>query len=411
MIAIKGRKEINLESDNEIYIFQKDFNRQIVQEDEKGEEKIDLTEVFSNLEEWKWGVKNRNYAGVFLNAISFKKPNLTLNVPNVLISISKDNTIFHINAFVFAKDEELAFKYANQFKNENREHIAFELSKEIRKYPIPVPGIDSIYELIDSIQKRLKKIEKNTEEVKETTKEVKINLEELKSVIFKVRDELKDEINVLKGEISKLKNLENENKIKVHLIKEEGIYKEGEKIYLEFIGELFDYLEPDWKELEKRKIYIKDKAKFKSFVKKKFLKKEAVITTSEFEEFGVKTSSYWKIQFKVNDVRISKLLKALSSNSLVPVSDLEKAFKQLISDVVEGKKTEISLKALKDYIKKEHQTRFSTFIHKIERLLQGSVKKDIRGDVYIKSEISDLILFAIGLEAEKKNLKIEINER
>ena len=237
MLVIKGKPEIDVEKDGQIYIYRRDGKTYKIQESENASVEIDVSDLFSNAVKWQWGIKTDKYWGVLLTAISFKVPHLNLNVPNILLSIKKEGQLVSINALVFAEDRDIAFRYANEFRRVNREYVAFELSTDYYENPLEVAPeslldlLTTLDEKVEQIKQETKQVKEKTTQISEDTHQIKKSIEELKREFVKFREEFKQFKEIFNRPQKEEK--QDERDIVVHKIKpqEEGLYdREGEKI-------------------------------------------------------------------------------------------------------------------------------------------------------------------------------------
>lgn len=415
MFLLKGRKEINIDIDSTIYLFQKDFKLLQLQEDEAGEVQIDLTDFFEGQTRWKWGVKNKKYAGVFLTAFSFKMPFFKLTVPNLLISIKRKDGYSFINVLVFGRDEDSAFAYASKFKRDNREYIAFEFSNEYREYRMKV----SAQELLTLLEmhKEIKEIKQNTEEIKEKTQIIDSNVSNLEKDIEEIKQTIKhlvDDVKQIKENIATgyvYTGNRDSDKVNVYMIKEDGVYSDGEKLYLQVLGSVFDYVDINIdsfantfgvKDIDAVHIF-----KLKDLIKKKYVLKEKKITADEVKNIGiqVKKDTEWEISLILKNDKIKQIITLFETYFRSQKTVLEKAFRQAIAKAIELR-TELSAELFEEFLPEREKALFD----KIKKVAFGTKRREIGSEVYIKAskEISDILLYATILEIERQNKKLEI---
>lgn len=414
-MLLKARKQINFNIPNPVYIIQKDYEPLIVQEDEESPDmEIDFSPYFLNAKKWTWGIRTTRYAGVFLTAFSIKKPYINLSVPDLILSIKRTGEGVYINCLVFGTDEKSAFTYASKFKKDNKDFISFEFSNEYRELRITAT-LEDLLSLIE-LRKEIKNIREDTQQIKERTGLIQEDILVLNNELR----EIKDTISLLTKDISEIKQAlskpvvnrkedDNGNKVSVYLIKEDGVYSDGDKIYLNVLGSVFDYLEPNFDSFCNTfslKINDEDRIKILDLVKKKYFLKERNITAEELRQLGInpKKDTSWEITLIVKDDKMRKILSLLEKYFKTSITVLEKSFKEALQKAVDLK-TELSLELFEEFL----PTREKGYMDKIKKIVAGKDKQMGR-EVYIKgsSDVLDILLYAVALEIERQNKVMEI---
>ena len=425
MFQVKGRKQINPERDGYIYILQKDFNQIKLQEDEDGEVVVDVNDIFEGARKWKWGIYTDKYYSVLLSAFAFKIPKLVLNIPNILISIKKDKEFVSINALVFAEDKELAFEYANKFRIANRKNIAFEFAPEYYERPLDI-SLENILYLLSSIVRDIEEIKETTRNLEQKTEYISFDTQVIKQYMEKFEDKFKvfeEKLQNIETDIKELKEKlpnqqqpeeskvkEDDNTVYIHKIKDDGVYKDGEKVYLNLVGSVFNYLELD--KSFYRAFRIKDidpeiKEKIHDLVKQKYFSDEKYITGKELKQLGLKRvddSRSWRIVLSTKEERLKEAVEIFSSVLKEDKEAIEKAFLEALAEVASSKR-EISI----EDIEKRLPDKAKEKLRQLRDKFKGK-EIDLKGDIYIKTndEIEKLIIFAIVLDAEKNKRKVVI---
>ncbi len=417
-MQIKGREGINIERDGYIYIFQKDFNQIKLQEDEKGDIAVDVSDIFKNAKKWKWGIYTDKYYSALLSAFAFKIPRLVINAPNALISIKKDKEFVSINALIFAKDKDLAFEYANQFRKANREYVAFEFAPDYHENLMSVKEED-IHLLLSDIVQEIKEIKETTSRLERRTNALSFDTQFIKEYMERFEDKFKllqDNITKLQKDVKDIKEkIEPEKTQKdvviVNKIKDEGVYsQDGEKIYLDIVGSVFDYLDIDksfYSTFRVRNIDDKLKHRLKQLIKEKYFKDDKYITGEELKSIGFKgidETKKWRISFVIKERTLKEAVSIFSSVLPASKEEMEKAFKEMLKEAVKSKK-EISVSDIEKRLSEKSKKVFN----KLREKFKGK-KVDIEGNlfVYANNDVEKLMLFAIVLDAERNKRKVVI---
>ena len=345
MLIVKGRENINLEKDGYIYIFQKDYNQIKFQEDEEGELAIDVSDIFKNARKWKWGIYTDKYYSVLLSAFVFKIPKLIINVPNALISIKKDQEFISINALIFAKDKELAFRYANEFKISNRESIAFEFIPQYYEKPLKVEPKD-IFSLLETIEKDIKEIKETTKHLEKKTQSISFDTRLIKQYMEK----FEAKFHVFEEKLQKIaidiKTIKDNTSFSKHKVSEDE-----NTIYI--VGSVFNYLKIDdsfYKTFRIKNISNEQKEKIHELVKEKYFKGEKYITGEELKAIGIKTvddSKSWRIVLSLKEEHLNVAVNIFSSLLKEKSEEIEKAFRDALVEAV-NKRRELSIEDIEE---------------------------------------------------------------
>ena len=409
MLVIKGRPDIDIEKDGQIYIYKKGGKLVKLQEDEKeGNIEIDVSDIFENATKWQWGIRTDKYWGVLLTAISFKVPNIILNVPNILVSIKKDKDLASINALVFAEDKDIAFKYANEFRRENRETVFFELSPDYYENYISISP-SSLLDILTTLDEKVEQIKEDTKQVKDKTTQISEDTSQIKDAIEHLRKEFEEFRKEFFQFAEKVKTEEDTDKIIVRKIntKDGGIYDvEGNKVKVDILGDIFDYLDIDEKSfyLHFKVSLDKDqKDKVVELVKDKFYKGQSFLTKEDLSQLGIKagTDKEWRIHLKIKDKQLKNVVSLLSGY-FKGKDSLEKAIKQAINDAI-SRKTNLSFELIAKYLNEDERK----ILQKVAKVLEGT--KELDKNVFlISDQMQDLLLKGVILQAEKQGKKVII---
>ena len=405
---ITGLSEI--EKDGDFYLVRKEGSSVIaLMEKKNGIEKVDVSEFFESAERWKWGIKTENWYGVFLTAIRFKAGHLVLDVENVIVSIKKRGDIVYINAIVFGRTEEKAIEDAQRFKLDNREYIAFEMSNEYYEFPLK-GNIESIFE---NINKALEEIKERAQETVEKTQKV---FDQSELILREIR-EIKEKLNILPVLEERIKKLEgNREDFSVQVISEKGVYIDGEKVYVNLLGEIFDYLKVDTRNflsffgLPSSLLNRIDK-KLQETAKAKYLEGKREITWEEAEfiaERPVKKKSNWRIVLEFKDKNFKKLISILRSKLKIGESRLEELLHKAIERAIGERRDKVFLHDLIEVANEKEKELFRQLTESIQEIMIGGKKDfELKDKAVIVAEegIADLLLYAIALEVERRTGK------
>lgn len=385
MFLIRGTREIDEKRNSDIYILKKDGDIIALQEDDNGDTEIDVSSLFSNAVKWKWGIKSRQYYGVFVVAIRVKQPKLVLNVENILIHITKSSIV----GLVFHKDEKTALEMAHRFKKDNREYIAFEVSPTYEKRPIG--DIDS-RAILTSIEAKLEKIERNTEIISESVSEVGTQIEEIKEMVKDIRDQIKRE----------------KETVEVHIVNTEGVFSLGKKLGLKVLGDVFDYIMPDIESFKVHfKVVLSEEAEKQVIdrIVKLYEKGEKFVKANDISDIvKPKTDKEWEIAFKVKDDKLKRT--ALLMQKLIKGIDIHTLEHSLLSAIQECVDNGIEL-SLDVYIK-HAPPQMQGILERMRKLLGYEKRIGDSVVVNVPNEFRDIFINALSLEIERQNKRMEI---
>jgi len=413
-VKIKGTEKIDFKKD--VYIYQEDFNPVAVQENKKGNIEIDVSDIFENHQKWKWGIKTKKYYSAILTAIAFKKPSLNMTVPNVLISIESKDELHYITAVVFDENESEALNNAFKFKTDNRDLIVFEISAEYKKYPIKAEK-DDLLNLIADIHREIKEVKEITAKTFEETKKhgelsgVILNeIKNIKDMMSKTIPYLVQKVEELEKKISS-----NSDSYQVELLDEKGVYVNGEKIYLELLGQVFDYLEPDVKSFLsfygfRTKELSNIKQKLHQTAKDKFLQGENTISFQEAVKISgmtTKNRNSWRIILQIKDETFKEAVKVLKRTTNINAGRIEELFRKAIEQNISEGKNAVSLEDLEKFANEEEVKSLKNLKENVSSILKGKKDFDVgnKAVVVADGENKDLVLHALTLEVKRRTGK------
>ena len=404
--------------DGDYYIVKKGEDTKVLLEAERREVVVDVSEFFESAEKWKWGIKTEKWHGVFLIGIGYKRGRLVLNVENVVIGIKKRGEEINISAVVFGKSEEEAIKNAQSFKLANRESIAFEMSNEYYEYPLK----GDIGEILSSIDRKLEEIKEKSEEISATSDLILQHVKQIEEKL-QVLPVLEERVKKIEEKIDSKQWIvdrgKDEDKVEVHFISEKGVYIDGEKVHINLLGKVFDYLRADTKSFLTffglpSSIYNEVDRKLQEEAKRKYLEGERYISWEEAEllaEKPVKRKENWRIVLEYKDRTFKKLINILRSKLRIKEERLEEIVSLAIEKAIKERREVVLFKDMLEIADEREKNQLKEIAKELSDVMRGGKKEyEMKGKAIVVAdeEYEELLLYAITLEVERKGKRIEV---
>ena len=404
--------------DGDYYIVKKGEETKALLESERREVVVDVSEFFKDAEKWRWGIKTEKWHGVFLIGIGYKGGGLVINVENVVIGIKKRGEEINVSAVVFGKSEEEAIKNAQTFKLANRESIAFEMSNEYYEYPLK----GDIGKILSSIDRKLEAIKEKSEEISAASDLILQHVKRIEEKL-QVLPVLEERIKKIEEKVDSKQWIvdsgKDEDKVEVHFISEKGVYIDGEKVHINLLGKVFDYLKADTKSflsffMLPSSIYNEVDKKLQEEAKRKYLEGERYISWEEAEalaEKPVKRKENWRIVLEYKDRTFKRLINILRSKLRIKEERLEEIVSLAIEKAIKERREVVLFKDMLDVADEREKNQLKEIAKELSDVMRGGKKEyEMKGKAVVVAdeEYEELLLYAITLEVERKGKRIEV---